>query len=93
MPRGVPKKSAKGVGVNRAELIRRTAKAMGKTVRPRDITAALKEQGVTVSGSLISKTLKKAGFHRKVHGKKATPLPRAVRPKDLPLPRTTVLLR
>jgi len=71
MPRGVPKKAAEGGEVNKAELIRKIAKGMGKAVRPRDITAALKEQGVAVSGSLISKTLKRAGFKRKGTGKKA----------------------
>ena len=44
---------------------------MGKTVRPRDIIAALKEQSVTVSATSVSKTLKSAGFHRKTRGKKA----------------------
>ena len=71
MPRGVPKKAAKSGQVTRAELIRQTAKKLGKTVRPRDIIAALKEQGVTVSHSLVTKTLKRAGFKRKAHGTKA----------------------
>ena len=69
MPRGV-KKSAEGQPT-KAELIRKTAKSMGKTVRPRDIIAALKEKGVTVSSALVSKTLQRAGFHRKTRGKKA----------------------
>jgi arginine repressor len=69
MPRGV-KKIADGQ-FTKAELIRKTAKVMGKTVRPREIIAALKEQGVTVSSALVSKTLKRAGFHRKSRGKKA----------------------
>jgi arginine repressor len=43
---------------------------MGKTVRPRDIIAALKEKGVTVSSALVSKTLLRAGFHRKSRGGK-----------------------
>jgi arginine repressor len=71
MPRGVPKNAAKSGKVNKAELIRKTAKAMGKTVRPRDIVAALKEKGVVVTSPQVSKTLKAAGFHRKPHGKKA----------------------
>jgi transposase len=70
MPRGVPKKAAESGQVNRAELIRQTAKKMGKSVRPRDIIAALKDQGVTVSHSLVTKTLKRAGFHPKAGGKK-----------------------
>jgi lambda repressor-like predicted transcriptional regulator len=72
MPRGIPKKAAKSGQVNKAELIRKTAKSMGTTVRPRDIIAALKEKGVTVSSALVSKTLKRAGFHRKTRGKKIT---------------------
>ena len=72
MPRGVPKnKTAKSGQVNKAELIRKTAKAMGKTVRPRDIIATLKKQGVVVTSPQVSKTLKAAGFHRKTRGKKA----------------------
>jgi arginine repressor len=72
MPRGSPKKAAAKSGqVNKAEMIRKTAKEMGKTVRPRDIIAALNEKGVTVSSALVSKTLKRAGFHRKSRGKKA----------------------
>jgi arginine repressor len=71
MPRGVPKKAAKSGQVNKAELIRKTAKSMGKTVRPRDIIAALREQKVVVTSQQVSKTLKAAGFHRRTHGKKA----------------------
>ena len=70
MPRGVPKKAAESGQVNRAELIRQTAKKKGKSVRPKDIIAALKEQGITVSHSLVTKTLKRAGFKPKVGGKK-----------------------
>jgi len=58
-------KSKADSGVNKAELIRQTARAMGKTVRPRDIIAKLKEQGVVVSSPQVSKTLKAAGFQRK----------------------------
>jgi arginine repressor len=71
MPRGVRKSAAKSGEVNKAELIRNTAKAMGKTVRPRDIIAALKEQGVVVTSPQVSKTLKAAGFHRRSRGTKA----------------------
>jgi arginine repressor len=71
MPRGIPKKAAKSGQVNKAEMIRKTAKAMGKTVRPRDIIAALKEKGVVVTSPQVSKTLKAAGFHRRTRGKKA----------------------
>src|SRR5271165_2092398 len=71
MPRGIPKKAAKSSQVNKAELIRKTAKSMGKTVRPRDIIAALKKQGVEVTSQQVSKTLKAAGFHRRTRGKTA----------------------
>lgn len=70
MPRGIPKDAAKSGTINKAELIRTTAKSMGKTVRPKDIIAALKEQGVTVSSPMVSKTLKRAGFHRSGRGNK-----------------------
>jgi arginine repressor len=43
---------------------------MGKTVRPRDIIATLKEQGVVVTSQQVSKTLKSAGMKRKRRGKK-----------------------
>ncbi len=70
MPRGMPKKAAKNGQVNKAELIRKTAKAMGKTVRPRDIIDALRKQGVVVTSQQVSKTLKAAGFHRRTRGKR-----------------------
>src|ERR1700720_2899252 len=49
MPRGV-KKSAAGQPT-KAELIRKTAKTMGKTVLPRDIIPRLKAQGQLVSSA------------------------------------------
>jgi hypothetical protein len=55
MPRGVPKKAAESGKITKAEHIRQTAKKMGKTVRPKDIIAALKEQGVTVSHALAAR--------------------------------------
>ena len=65
MPR--PKKSAaaKAEQPSRAEMIRQTARTLGKPVRPRDIIATLKEKGVTVSSTLVSKTLAAAGFRRR----------------------------
>jgi arginine repressor len=71
MPRGVPKKAAESGNLTKAEQIRQTARRMGKTVRPRDIVAALKERGVVVTGPEVSKTLKRAGFKRKTRGEKA----------------------
>jgi hypothetical protein len=52
-------------------MIRRTARTLGKPVRPRDIIAALKEEGVTVSSTLVSKTLAAAGFRRRRRRRKA----------------------
>jgi hypothetical protein len=52
-------------------MIRQTAQALGKRVRPRDIIVALKEKGVTVSHTLVSKTLHAAGFRRKRRRRKA----------------------
>ena len=46
-------------------MIRQTARTLGKPVRPRDIIATLREKGVTVSSTLVSKTLVAAGFHRR----------------------------
>jgi hypothetical protein len=56
---------------SKAEMIRQAAKSHGKKVRPRDIIAKLKEQGVEVSHALVSSTLKAAGFRRKRRSRKA----------------------
>jgi hypothetical protein len=71
MPR--PKKSpaAKAEQPSRAEMIRQTAREMGGKVRPRDIIAALKKKGVTVSSTLVSKTLAAAGFRRRRRRRKS----------------------
>jgi hypothetical protein len=64
MPR--PKKSkTASEQPSKAEMIRQTAKSLGKKVRPRDIIAKLKEQGVELSHALVSSTLRAAGFRRK----------------------------
>jgi hypothetical protein len=72
MPRGSSKKPAESGTVNKADLIRKTAKTLGKAVRPRDIVAAMKEQGITVGYTQIAKALKAGGFKRKGRRKKAT---------------------
>ncbi len=56
---------------SKAEMIRQTAKTLGKKVRPRDIIAKLKEQSIEVSHALVSSTLKAAGFRRKRRGRKS----------------------
>jgi hypothetical protein len=51
--------------INKAEEIRNAAKAMGgKTVRPKDVIAALADKGITVSSPQVSATLKAAGYRR-----------------------------
>ena len=73
MPR--PKKSAaaKAEQPSRAEMIRQTAQTLGRRVRPRDIIATLKDKGVTVSSTLVSKTLAAAGFRRRRQRRRAGP--------------------
>jgi hypothetical protein len=56
---------------SKAEMIRQTAKSLGKKVRPRDIIAKLKEQGVEVSSALVSSTLRAAGLRPKRRRRKA----------------------
>jgi hypothetical protein len=65
MPRPKKSRAAKSEQPSRAEMIRQTAQALGKRVRPRDIIATLMEKGVTVSSTLVSKTLAAAGFRRR----------------------------
>jgi hypothetical protein len=65
MPRRKKSAAAKAEQPSRAELIRQTAQSLGRRVRPRDIIAALKDKGVTVSSTLVSKTLAAAGFRRR----------------------------
>jgi hypothetical protein len=72
MPRPKKTRTAKAEQPSRAEMIRQTAKALGKRVRPRDIIAALNEKGVEVSSTLVSTTLAAAGFRRRRHGRKGS---------------------
>jgi hypothetical protein len=65
MPRPKKSRAAKAEQPSRAEMIRQTARAMGGKVRPRDIIAVLKEKGIVVSSTLVSKTLAAAGFRRR----------------------------
>ena len=71
MPRPKKSRAAKAEQPSRAELIRQTARALGKRVWPRDIIAALKEKGVMVSSTLVSKTLAAAGFRRRRRRRKS----------------------
>ena len=66
---------------NKSQMIRDTAKSLGKKVRPRDVVAKLKEQGVDVTPALVSTVLGKLGYRRKRRGKKAsTASPAAAKP-------------
>jgi hypothetical protein len=56
---------------SKAQMIRDAAKALGKSVRPRDVIAKLAEQGVKVTSPQVSVTLRAAGYRRKRRGKKA----------------------
>lgn len=55
---------------NKAEAIRQAAKSLGKKVRPRDVIAMLKEQGIEVSSAQVSTTLKAMGMRRTRRGRK-----------------------
>lgn len=59
-----------GSGPSKAELIRQTASELGKPFRPRDIVAALKEKGVEVGYTQISKALRAGGLRRRGRRKK-----------------------
>lgn len=56
---------------NKAEAIRQAAKSLGKKVRPRDVIAMLKEQGIEVSSAQVSTTLKSMGMRRTRRGRRA----------------------
>jgi hypothetical protein len=55
---------------NKAEAIRRAARSLGKKVRPRDIIAMLKEQGIVVSSAQVSTTLKSMGMKKVRRGRR-----------------------
>jgi arginine repressor len=68
------KKSASTNGAagrgHKAEAIRGAARKLGKKVRPRDVIAMLKEQGITVSSAQVSTTLKAMGMRKVRRGRK-----------------------
>jgi arginine repressor len=55
---------------SKAEAIRSAARSIGRKVRPRDVIAMLKEQGVDVSSAQVSTTLKAMGMKRTGRGRK-----------------------
>jgi hypothetical protein len=73
--KSVPKKrktkKQPAVQINKAQAIRDEAKELGKKARPRDIIAALKAKGISVSSPQVSTTLKAAGLRRGRRRKKA----------------------
>lgn len=67
------RKTAAAGGVERghkAEAIRSAARSLGKKVRPRDVIAMLKDQGIEVSSAQVSTTLKSMGMRRSRRGGK-----------------------
>jgi hypothetical protein len=69
--RQVAASTTSGSDTSKAELIRQTAQSLPKPIRPRDIIAKLKEQGVDVSYALVSSTLKAAGLRRRRRRRRA----------------------
>lgn len=63
---------AAGERGHKAEAIRAAAGSLGKRVRPRDVIAMLKEQGIEVSSAQVSTTLKSMGMRRRRRGRRAT---------------------
>jgi arginine repressor len=55
---------------NKAEAIRQAAGSLGGKVRPRDVIAMLKEQGIEVSSAQVSTTLKAMGMRKVRRGRK-----------------------
>jgi len=85
MPRA-KKQNASGNGkLSKAELIRQTAKKIGRTVRPKDIIGTLKEQGIAVTSAQVSTTLRAAGFRRRRRRKMANGAPRETVPTTINL--------
>ncbi|HQU44551.1 MAG TPA: hypothetical protein PK867_17150 [Pirellulales bacterium] len=56
----------------KTEAIRQVADGMPKPVRPRDVVAALAEQGIEVARRHVGQVLKSMGLRRRRRGRKAT---------------------
>jgi hypothetical protein len=54
----------------KADSIRRVAGGMGKRVRPRDVVASLREEGIDVTSAQVSQVLKGMGMRRRRRGRK-----------------------
>lgn len=73
---------------SKADSIRQIAQGMPKPVRPRDVVAALKEQGVSVSPAQVSQVLKSMGLKRRRRGRRPAAMagrPAALTPESLSL--------
>ncbi|HET6883879.1 MAG TPA: hypothetical protein VFI31_27240 [Pirellulales bacterium] len=55
----------------KADSIRRVAQGMGKRVRPRDVIAALRAEGIEVSFAQVGQVLKTMGMRRRRRGRKS----------------------
>lgn len=55
---------------SKADSIRRVAGGMGKRVRPRDVIAGLRQEGIEVSFAQVGQVLKKMGMRRRRRGRK-----------------------
>jgi len=60
--------SSSSNGASKADQIRRVAKNMGGKVRPRDVIAELRSQGVEVSSAQVSTVLRSMGMKRRRRG-------------------------
>lgn len=68
--RSRPSSNGSAAGTSKADLIRQVAGAMPKPVRPRDVVAALADQGTSVSSAQVSQVLKSMGLKRRRRGRK-----------------------
>jgi arginine repressor len=59
-----PKKQTPSNGTNKSQSIRDAFRELGKKTRPKDIIAALAEQGIKVASAQVSTVLKAAGLRR-----------------------------
>jgi hypothetical protein len=71
MPRRKKSKTASDQP-SKADQIRNAANVLPKPVRPRDVIAKLKEEGVVVTSPHVVKVLKSAGFRRKRRRRKVS---------------------
>lgn len=57
-------------GTTKAERIRQVAQSMDQPVRPRDVIAALAEEGIAASSAQVSAVLRRMGMKRRRRGRK-----------------------